>query len=166
MQAKNHMTRLIKFSGELWLHYSNSNSEMLQDEPDVGNGETDFRIKTLLPWQNILSNRQIAADIEERWANQGEVLGRGISPIYLSSSNKWKPCPYHEAIKSWSRNLITALEKYFRFPWNCKQLRIEAMTTMTSSEICFPILSKIIHEIWKYFHGIILGRLGKSYYKK
>ena len=39
---------------------------MLQDEPDVGNGETDFRIKTLLPWQNILSNRQIAADIEER----------------------------------------------------------------------------------------------------
>ena len=38
---------------------------MLQDEQDVGNEETDFRTKNLLSWQNILSNRQIAADIEE-----------------------------------------------------------------------------------------------------
>ena len=38
---------------------------MLQDEQDVGTEET-FRIKNLLPWQNILSNRQIAADIEEK----------------------------------------------------------------------------------------------------
>ena len=43
MQAKNHMTKLMKFSGELqlkgWeirLNYSNKNSEMLQDEQDVG----------------------------------------------------------------------------------------------------------------------------------
>ena len=46
---------------------------MLQDEQDAGNEETYFRIKDLLSWQNILSNRQIAADIEEKWANQGEV---------------------------------------------------------------------------------------------
>ena len=39
---------------------------MLQDEHDVGNEETDFRITNLLSWQNILSNRQIAAYIEER----------------------------------------------------------------------------------------------------
>ena len=45
---------------------------MLQDEQiwdwdcDEGNEETDFRIKNLLSWQNILSNRQIAADIEEK----------------------------------------------------------------------------------------------------
>ena len=38
---------------------------MLQDEQDVGNKETDFRIKYLLSWQNIFSNRQIPADIEE-----------------------------------------------------------------------------------------------------
>ena len=38
---------------------------MLQDKQDIGNEGTDFRIKSLLPWQNILSNRQIAADIEE-----------------------------------------------------------------------------------------------------
>ena len=72
MQAKNHMIEWIKFSWEvelkgceIRLHYSNKNSEMLQDEQDVGNEETDFRIKNLLSWQNILSNRQIAADIEE-----------------------------------------------------------------------------------------------------
>ena len=43
---------------------------MMQDEQDVGNEETDFRIKNLLSWQIILSNRQIAVDIEEKWANQ------------------------------------------------------------------------------------------------
>ena len=39
---------------------------MLQDERDAGNKETDFRIKNLLSWQNILSNKQIAADIEKK----------------------------------------------------------------------------------------------------
>ena len=39
---------------------------MLHDERDEGNEETDFRIKNLLSWQNILSNRQFAADIEEK----------------------------------------------------------------------------------------------------
>ena len=39
---------------------------MLQDEQDVGSEETDFRIKKLFSWQNIFSNRQIAADIEEK----------------------------------------------------------------------------------------------------
>ena len=39
---------------------------MLQEEQDVENEETDFRTKNLLSWQNILRNRQIAADIEEK----------------------------------------------------------------------------------------------------
>ena len=39
---------------------------MLQDEQDLGNEETDFRIQNLLSWQNILSNKQTAADIEEK----------------------------------------------------------------------------------------------------
>ena len=67
------MTKLIKFSREfqlkgceIRLHYSNKNSEIVQDKQDVGNKETDFRIKKLLPWQNILSNRQTAGDIEEK----------------------------------------------------------------------------------------------------
>ena len=136
---------------------------MLQDERDVGNEETDFRIKNLLSWQNILSNRQIAADIEEKWANQGEVLRRGISPIYLSSSNKWKPC--HGAINSRPRNLRTALEKYFRFQWNCKQLRIKARKSMENSEIYFPIFSETIHTISKIFSQHDPRRLGKGYCK-
>ena len=122
---------------------------MLHDEQDVGNEETDFRIKNLLSWQNILSNRQIAADIEEKWANQGEVLRRGISPIYLSSSNKWKPC--HGAINSRPSNLRTALKKYFRFQWSCKQLRMEARKSMVNSDIYFAIFSETIHTILKIF---------------
>ena len=39
---------------------------MFQDQRDVGVKETDFRIKHLLSWQNILSNRQIPADNEEK----------------------------------------------------------------------------------------------------
>ena len=39
---------------------------MLHDERDEGNEETDFRIKNLLSWQNILGNRKIVADIEEK----------------------------------------------------------------------------------------------------
>ena len=39
---------------------------MLQEEQDVGNEEKNFRINNLLPWQNILSNRQIAADTDEK----------------------------------------------------------------------------------------------------
>ena len=73
----------------------------------------------MLSWQNVLNSRQIAADIEENLANQGDVLRGGISPIYLSLSNKWKPC--HGAINSRSRNPRAALEKYFRFQENCKQ---------------------------------------------
>ena len=46
---------------EIRLHYGNKNSEMLQDEQEVGTEvgteETDFRIKNLLSWQNILSNK-------------------------------------------------------------------------------------------------------------
>ena len=39
---------------------------MLLDEQDVGNEETDFRIKNLSSWQNILRNRQIAVDTEKK----------------------------------------------------------------------------------------------------
>ena len=39
---------------------------MLYDERDVGNEETNFRIKNLLSLQNISRYRQIAANIEEK----------------------------------------------------------------------------------------------------
>ena len=137
---------------------------MLQDEWDVRNEETGFRIKKLLSWQNIFSNRQIAADIEEKWDNQGEVLCQGISPIYPSSSIKWKPC--HGAINSWSHNLRTALEKYFRFQWNCKQLWLKQGTVWQILIFISQFSLKLHIQFWKYFHSMILGRLGKGYCKK
>ena len=45
---KNFLRTLAKRLYEIRLHYSNKNSEMLQDEQDVGNEEADFRIKNLL----------------------------------------------------------------------------------------------------------------------
>ena len=63
---------------------------------DIGNEEIDLRIKIVLPWQNILSNRQIAADIEEKRANQGEVLRRGISRIYFSLSKQMETMPRNQ----------------------------------------------------------------------
>ena len=88
-------------------------------QTDVGNEEIDLRKKDLLSWQNILNSIQIAADIEEKLANQGEVLHGGISCIYLSLSNKWKPC--HGALTSQPCYLRMALEKYFRLQLSCKQ---------------------------------------------
>ena len=38
----------------------------------------DLRQKNLLPWQNILSNKQIVADIEAKLANQGFCTHGGI----------------------------------------------------------------------------------------
>ena len=69
----------------------------------------------MLSWQNILSSRQIAVDIEEKLANQGKFLRTrgGISHINLSLLSKWKPC--HGTINSRPRNLQTALKKFFRF---------------------------------------------------
>ena len=39
---------------------------MLHHEQDVVNEETYFRIEKLMSWQNILSNRQIATNVEEK----------------------------------------------------------------------------------------------------
>ena len=58
------------------------------------------------------------------------VEGESALSIYLSLSNKWKPCP--RAINSWPRNLRTALEKYFRFQKNCKQLQVEERSNIGS----------------------------------
>ena len=54
-----------------------------------------------MSWQNILNSRQIATDIEVKLAKEKPFVG-GISCIYLSLSNKRKPC--HGAINSGPRN--------------------------------------------------------------
>ena len=63
---------------------------------NVGNEEIHLRIKNLLSWQNILNNRQIAADIEEKSANQGGVLRGGISRTAFTFSYQTKGNPATE----------------------------------------------------------------------
>ena len=118
----------------------------------------------MLSWQNILRNKQITADIEKKRANQGDVLRGGISRIYLYLSDKWKPC--YGTINSRSRNIRTALEKYFRFHWSCKQLRIKERNSMANWEIYFQFSLKLHIQFSKYFYSIILGRLRRGYCKK
>ena len=132
-----------------WKAVKLDSEQKFSEQADVGNGETDLRIKSLLSLQNILSNKQIAADIEGKWANQGKVLCGGISRIYLSLANRWKPC--HGTINSRPCNLSMALEKYFRFRWNCKQLRIEVRNSMANCEINFSIFYETIHTTLKIF---------------
>ena len=39
--------------------------------------------KNVFSWHNVLNSKKIAADVEEKLANQGEVLRGGIRHIYL-----------------------------------------------------------------------------------
>ena len=79
-----------------------------------------FKLENSIVLAVYFQKQTDSANTEEKLLNQREVLLGGISHIYLCLSNKWKP--YHGAINSWPGNLRAALEKYFRFHWNCKQL--------------------------------------------
>ena len=109
--------------------------------------------KKLLSWQNILNRIHIATDIKEKLTNQGDVHHGEVIHIYLSLWNIWKPC--HGTINIWPHNLRTALEKYSRFHWNCKQLRVGARNSTSNCEIYFTIFSETIHITLKIFlqHG-------------
>ena len=50
---------------------------------------------------------------QDKQMYQEKVLHGGICRIYLSISNKWKPC--HGVINSRPCNLRMALKKYFQF---------------------------------------------------
>ena len=82
MQAKHYITKFSsKFpswktleGSDIQIAYSNKNPEIFIGQTDVGNEERDLRYKNLLPWQNILNNKKIAADMEETSTKQGSVL--------------------------------------------------------------------------------------------
>ena len=144
MQAKRHMAKLIKVSSkfpswktlkdsEIRLRYSYKNSEKISGQTAVGNKEIDLGKKNLLSWQNILKIRQITADIEEKLANQGEIRHGGISRIYLSLLNKWKPS--HAAMNNRPVNFRTALESTFNFKQIVNKLRVEARSSLVNCEI-------------------------------
>ena len=114
--------------------YRKENSKMTNGCMKWRNKRENLREKSFLSWQNIWNSRQITTDIKEKLGNKGGLSWRRIQSciIYLSLWNKWRPC--HGAINSRPRNLRMALEKYFWFHWNCKQLRVEARNSMSNCE--------------------------------
>ena len=114
-----------------------------------------FRTNGCKKWRNRFKKEKFVVLAEyfeqqadcsrEKLAKQGEVLRGGISRIYLSLSNKWKPC--HGAINSRPRHISTALQKYFRFQWYCKQLRVEARSNIANCEIYFQKF------LWNYTYN-------------
>ena len=120
-----------------------------------------FRVSRCWKWKNRFKNKKfvVLAEYFEQQTNcsryRRKISQSRKSPswrnqlYFLSLSNKWKPC--HGAINSQPRNLRTALEMYFRFQWNFKQLRIEARNGTVNCEIYFPIFSETVHTILKTF---------------
>ena len=67
----------------------------------------------------------------------------------------------NHATKSWTVGQVilrTALERYFRFHWNCKQLWVEARNSMPNYEIYFPIFSETIYTSLKIFSQHVLRK--------
>ena len=109
-----------------------------------------FKIENLLSWQNIFNSRQITADREKKPANQGKVLCGRISyvfafPYQTNGNHATEPSTVGHVI------LRMALERYFRFYWNCKQLRVQGRKSVWNCEINFPIFSEPMHTILKTF---------------
>ena len=118
----------------------------------------------MLSWQNILNSRQIAAAIEEKLANQGEVLSGGIICMYLSISNRWKP--YHRAI---TVNHVISEQHWkstFDFSEIVNKRHIEVRSSIANCEIYFLIFFEAIHKILKIFSQHGLGSVGRGYCKK
>ena len=91
-------------------------------------------------------------------------LWREISRIYISLSNKLKPC--HGAINSRSRNFKNGTEKVLSISLKLQTIGVEARNSMPNCEIYFPVFSETIHTNLKIFHSAILGSVGRGYWKK
>ena len=131
-----------------------------------------FRASARRKWRNRLKNKRFAV-LAEYFEQQTNCSGyrRKISQSRRSPS--WKNQTYlpflikqmgtmPRAINSRPRNLITALEKYFWFQWNCKQ----GTVWQTVRFISQFFLVKLYIQFWKYFRSMILGSVGRGYCKK
>ena len=58
--------------------------------------------------------------------------------------------------------LRTALERYFRFHWNCKQLCVQVRNSMPNFGFISQFSLKLYIQIWKYFHRMVLGSVGRG----
>ena len=89
-------------------------------------------MKDLLYWQNIFNNRQIAADILEKFANQGEVLRGGIS-LYLSCQRNGNHATELQRVG----HVISEQhwKSTFDFIETVNKLLVEARSSITNCEI-------------------------------
>ena len=101
-----------------------------------------------MSWQNILNSTQIAADIEEKFANQGEVLRGGIS-LYLfyqaNGNHAMEPQTVGHVISEWH------WKSTFDFSEIVNKLWFEVRSSIANCEIYFPNFSETIHTILKIF---------------
>ena len=135
---------------------------MLQDEQDLGTEETDFRIKDLLSWLNILSNRQIAAYIQKKNEpiKEKSFVEESVLFIFPHQTNgNGNHVPEPEAVG----HVISERHGKSTFDFSeIEQLRIEARNSMANSDIYFPIFSETIHTILKIFSQHDLTKVSRQ----
>ena len=119
-----------------------------------------------MTWQDILISRQIARDIkflcggikEKSFVEETVIF---TFPYQTNGNHATEPSTVGHVI------LTTALERYFRFDWNCKQLQVESEEQYAKLWDLFPnFLWNYTYKFENIFHSTVLGRVGKGYCKK
>ena len=152
MQVKRDITKLIKFSCKFRSYYSKKNSWNVSGHTDVENGEKHLRKICCLDrifWRadRFLHIQKKNKPIKKSFVEESVAF----TFLYQTNENHaTEPSKVGHVI------LRTALERYFRFHCNCKQLLVEARNSMPNCEIYFSIFSETIIKIWKYFHSMVL----------
>ena len=117
----------------------------------------------MLSWQNILSSRYIAANIEEKLVNQEEFFRTrgGISRIHLSLSSKWKSC--HGVINSLC---YVISERHWKSTFDFTEIvnnyGLKLGTVCKILRFISQFSLKLYIQLLKYFHSMVLGSLGRG----
>ena len=115
----------------------------------------------MLSWQNVLRNKQIVGDIEEKLANQGEALcthGRIFTFPYQANGNHATEPSTVSHITSkqhWKSTFdFTEIVNNYGLKWGavCQIVRF-----------IFQFSQKQYIQFWKYFHSMVSGSVGRGY---
>ena len=115
----------------------------------------------MLSWQNILSNKQIVADIEEKLANQEEVLRtpRGIFtfPYQANGSHVTEPSIISHVIS----------EQHWKSAFDFTEIiniyGLKRGTVYQIGRVISQFSLKLYIQFGKYFHSMVLGSAGRGY---
>ena len=114
-----------------------------------------------MSWQNILSNKQIVADIEEKLANQGEVFrnreGIFTFPYQANGNHATEPSTVGHVIsqQQWKSTFdFTEIVNNYGLKWGtvCQIVRFISQFSLE------PYI-----QFWKYFHSMVLGNAARGY---